>query len=737
MAGTTQDGKQEAEKPEAGEQESGKQAGEAVEPRSGGGLGVGSEEEAAKPGGLRRPTLRDVVFSCKTFLAAAICLTIGFRFQLENPYWSALTCYVISNPPGAGAIRTKSLFRLGGTVVGAGIVLVLTGLFADQIGVLASAYIMVVTIVGYLFLVDRTPMNYVYLAICITIAVLGVTRLQTPENVFDISMTRTMEICIGIIVMFIVDSIIMPEPQTPKFLKEAGKWRRTARDWLVDAVGSDVGVAADADKRKRIRDRMKQLMGGLSAIDGQAVQLPFDSPDRPPRGYHLDLLRHELTALTADIAGLELWLRGFERDASPHRALLQAQGSDVAAWLRAAPADPCATTLDGHIAQGEALIGQIEHARETIDGGEGRTAIIASGVLSRIASAVRHWCDLSLAMRAIATGRPQTPRLEAIGRAARPVRSVDYLAKAIDIVPMILAMSFTLALWYWTAWSGAIGAMVLALISTLFLVGLPVGKGVAGMVIGFFLSGCFVFVYQFALLPRATTMEMLLLALACGLIPMGILMAQNPLGLILSASTVAILALQNGYQADVVQTLITVLSIMVGACIGGAALYLCSYDRARFTLRRLVAAARGDNRDLARAKRLPPRDRLTSLSLYRLSLGITAADQLGDDAPSKTPALLHELGVGASLLSLRQLEPLTAPPAAEVIRSIRDIVAREREGRLPDPQGDDALCAMLAQSIEDPAIVDDPVGVRLREALVGLDLTLRELPSRSLAGAQP
>ena len=93
--------------------------------------------------------------------------------------------------------------------------------------------------------------------------------------------------------------------------------------------------------------------------------------------------------------------------------------------------------------------------------------------------------------------------------------------------------------------------------------------------------------------------------------------------------------------------------------------------------------------------------------------------------------------MGASLLSLRQLEPLTATPAAEVIRSIRDIVAREREGRLADPQGDDALCAMLAQSIEDPAIVDDPVGVRLREALVGLDLTLRELPSRSLAGAQP
>ena len=84
---------------------------------------------------LRKPTARDVIYSTKAFAAAALALFVGFSAGLDNPYWAVLTVYIIVNPPGAGAIRSKCIFRLAGTIIGGGIVLAVTSVFGDQIGI--------------------------------------------------------------------------------------------------------------------------------------------------------------------------------------------------------------------------------------------------------------------------------------------------------------------------------------------------------------------------------------------------------------------------------------------------------------------------------------------------------------------------------------------------------------------------------------------------------------------------
>jgi uncharacterized membrane protein YccC len=44
------------------------------------------------------PSLRDWIFSLKTFLAGMLALYIAFYFDLPRPYWALASVYIVSNP---------------------------------------------------------------------------------------------------------------------------------------------------------------------------------------------------------------------------------------------------------------------------------------------------------------------------------------------------------------------------------------------------------------------------------------------------------------------------------------------------------------------------------------------------------------------------------------------------------------------------------------------------------------
>ena len=42
------------------------------------------------------PSLRDLVFSLKTFAAAMLALYVAFSLDLPRPYWAMLTVYIVA-----------------------------------------------------------------------------------------------------------------------------------------------------------------------------------------------------------------------------------------------------------------------------------------------------------------------------------------------------------------------------------------------------------------------------------------------------------------------------------------------------------------------------------------------------------------------------------------------------------------------------------------------------------------
>jgi hypothetical protein len=65
-----------------------------------------------------------VLASLKSFAAAMLALYVAFVLDLPRPYWAIMTVYITSQP-FSGAVRSKAVYRMAGTLIGAAAVVVL------------------------------------------------------------------------------------------------------------------------------------------------------------------------------------------------------------------------------------------------------------------------------------------------------------------------------------------------------------------------------------------------------------------------------------------------------------------------------------------------------------------------------------------------------------------------------------------------------------------------------------
>src|SRR6188768_717790 len=97
----------------------------------------------------------DIIFSVKTFIAAMAALLIGFAADLPRPYWALATVYITSQPL-AGATRSKALYRVIGTLVGAAASIVFVPALVNSPELLSLTIAAWVGLCLYVSLLDRT-----------------------------------------------------------------------------------------------------------------------------------------------------------------------------------------------------------------------------------------------------------------------------------------------------------------------------------------------------------------------------------------------------------------------------------------------------------------------------------------------------------------------------------------------------------------------------------------------------
>jgi hypothetical protein len=143
-----------------------------------------------------------LLFAVRLWASVCLALFVAFWLELDSPYWAGGTAAIVCQPQLGASLR-KGWFRMIGTIVGAGVIVLLTACFPqDRVGYLgslalfcglcASAATVLRNFASYAAALAGTT------AAIIAAANLGATGGASPD-VFLVAINRASEICIGIV----------------------------------------------------------------------------------------------------------------------------------------------------------------------------------------------------------------------------------------------------------------------------------------------------------------------------------------------------------------------------------------------------------------------------------------------------------------------------------------------------------------------------------------------------------
>jgi uncharacterized membrane protein YccC len=208
-----------------------------------------------------------LLFSFSSFLAAAATLLIAFTASLPRPWWALLTVYVTAQPM-AGAFRPKVFYRLGGTLTGAFITLLLVPNLQNSPWLLVVCLASWTGLCIYLAVLDRTPRAFLFQMAAFSAAVMSFPYLDDPADIFTTTISRVEEMVVAIVCVTIAHAVLQPWSAAPVIEARAKIFLAHARRWAADTVRGDHGRPEYEHRRV--------LAADVTELGMIAVHLPFD-----------------------------------------------------------------------------------------------------------------------------------------------------------------------------------------------------------------------------------------------------------------------------------------------------------------------------------------------------------------------------------------------------------------------------------------------------------------------------
>ena len=226
------------------------------------------------------PPARDWFYGVRTFAASMIALYIALLMEMPRPYWAMATVYIVSSP-FVGPTSSKAVYRALGTLIGAAAAVFFVPLFVQTPFLLVLVIALWTGILLFLSLHLRTANSYVFMLAGYTMPMIALPIVDNPLNVFDIAVSRTEEIMLGIVCAAVVGSMFWPRRLTPVFIDSAAKWFADASNYSKHFLARDV----EPSKASGLRSSMVTTFNSLEMMIGQ---LPHEGahPGRRTRNPH-------------------------------------------------------------------------------------------------------------------------------------------------------------------------------------------------------------------------------------------------------------------------------------------------------------------------------------------------------------------------------------------------------------------------------------------------------------------
>ena len=595
-----------------------------------------------------------IVFSLKTFAAAMLALVIALWMDLPHPYWAMATVYITSQPL-AGATSSKAFYRVLGTLIGAAATVAIVPNLVNAPELLC---LVIALWLGRLPLSvsDRRYAAQLYLHAGRILGspdrlpgCLGSRRASLIRR-----WHRVEEITLGIICASLVSTIVFPRSVGPAVAARIEKWLSDARCLSRGVLGGRGSEQASRDQRLRLAaDAVEIDMLASHLAHDRLVDTGVASGLRALR-LHMLMLLPMLASIGDRIAALGDRLQTL----SPELARLL---DDLARWI----------ATDGHERQPvDRLRAAIAALQPKLDVDASWDRIMIASLLIRLRELVDLSHDCRALSRAFAAG-DDASNVELAFRpeaGAAPIRHRDHGMALWSAASAMISILICCGLWIATGWpDGASAPMMAAVACSFFAAQDDPVPGIRGFTWWSIVSMAIVAVYLFAVLPRISNIEILIVTLAPTLLVFGVLIARPStafIGMALAANTVSLMALQSVYSADFAAFANSALAFVVGTAVTVVVTRLARSVGAEWSARRLmttnwtalaVAAERRGQRDRAA---------FAGVMLNRLGLLAPRLAAIPESYLRQVDGL-SELRVGLNIVDLRRARHgLTSSDAA-------------------------------------------------------------------------
>ena len=647
---------------------------------------------------MRWPNLNDYMFSVKTFIAAMLALYVALAINLDRPYWAMATVYVVSHPL-TGSLRSKALYRLLGTIVGAAATVVLVPNLVDEPAWLCVAMALWTGLCVYTAVLDRTPRSYVFQLAGFTAALIGFPAVTTPDAVWDIAVSRVEEVWLGIICATVVGAVVFPRPLAPILSARILAWVTDASKWAEEALGR-----ADEALGPVVRNRLATATIELRTL---ASQLSYDTSKQQAATHWVGELQRRmvlLLPLLSSIADRIRALRALDGVTAPLEALL----AELSVWVRASAVVPPRTEA----VRLRGMIAELEQANDPcVERGRVWEALIRASLLLRLRELIDVRQDLrDLRTHIEAGGGPLGTSL-AVSIAGRDELDIDWGLAWLSALAAIVTILLLCAFWIETGWQGGVGMAQLAAVACSLFAALDnPTPALLRFVLLAVVSVVAVGIGLFAILPAAHNFEMLTLALGAFFIPVGVfgaIPATQQVATALGFLTATLLSLQGTYAADFISYADGSVAILLGLSGATIVTALMRSVGAEWSARRLLRADWRDIAAIPHGRATRGREVLVGLLLDRMGLLVPKLATVAPHHDLTASDALADLRVGVNMVELQHDHATLPSPVREAVDAVLFGVATHYavqaelgHVRAPPaallPQIDDALEAVLA-----------------------------------------
>ncbi|WP_370427351.1 FUSC family protein [Klebsiella pasteurii] len=636
-----------------------------------------------------------LLYSIRSFAAAMLAYYLALAIGLERPSWAIITVYIVSQT-SVGASLSRSLYRLAGTVAGAGATVLIVPTFVNTpilCSVMLTGWI---TFCLYLSLLERTPRAYAFVLAGYTASLIGFPAVADPGTVFNIAIIRVQEIVIGIACAALIHRYILPTRISGLFNSKLAQTLDAARQRIADTLAGK----SDAQSEPL------HLALALQFLQGISHHIPYDFALSVPVRQARKALHDRLARLVIVNGELRDRLQAIAQMPADTRTLLD----DVQAWLNCGDSGKRKNTAKT-LQQRSAQLAQ-RYAAQALTFEDA----LQVNFLRYIAESIALLQQCERLSEAIHHARPAT--MQAEDRTAKGyVFHRDPLSAARTALgAFVIILSGCLA-WIYSAWpDGGTAVSILGVCCTLFgsfdTPAPHIVKYIIGSVWGVIIS----LIYSFALLPPIGDFPVLVAVLAPVYLLAGSLQARPPttfmaMGITLTLPVLCELgARYSGDFADAANTAIALFLATGFAVIGMSLLQTVQADAA---INRLLKLCQRDIRRSVNGAFKGDETHWTNLMIDRVALLLPRLPRSGQSSARALDRLVHFLRIGLCVMRLRRCETPAGSDIHEVLY------------RLTHTTETEALCERIAAMADSCLPTTDEHSRQLVDSLVDLHCALR------------